>query len=283
MTPEEIKKRIVVGLFSDDELLDLLVLKGGNALEMVHAIADRASFDLDFSIATRFDDVKEIEQRIRKALEREFARVDLVVFDLSLEERPLKRSARVPDWWGGYQVGFKLADRALFERYGGDIERVRREAVVVGPQEKRIYKIDISAYEFVRTKQRDELDDLTVYVYSLEMIVIEKLRAICQQMERYPYNTTRSPRARDFFDICQIMKVKAIDLTAKENVDLAQDIFQAKQVSMELLNAIADTREFHRSDWDSVRDSVRGETLAFDAYFDSVLKLVAGLKLSWKM
>ncbi|MBW2725754.1 MAG: nucleotidyl transferase AbiEii/AbiGii toxin family protein, partial [Deltaproteobacteria bacterium] len=50
----QIRRLIVAALFSDDELLDLLVLKGGNALQLVHVIVDRASTDLDFSMAADF-------------------------------------------------------------------------------------------------------------------------------------------------------------------------------------------------------------------------------------
>lgn len=47
---ERIKKLIIISLFSDDELLDLLTLKGGNAIDLIHGAALRGSLDLDFVV-----------------------------------------------------------------------------------------------------------------------------------------------------------------------------------------------------------------------------------------
>ena len=53
-TIEEIKNLVIIALASDDELMETLVLKGGNAIEILekrHLITlSRASYDLDFSI-----------------------------------------------------------------------------------------------------------------------------------------------------------------------------------------------------------------------------------------
>jgi hypothetical protein len=40
---EKIKRLTVVSMFSDDELEDDLVLKGGNAMDLVHRLSSRAS------------------------------------------------------------------------------------------------------------------------------------------------------------------------------------------------------------------------------------------------
>ncbi len=51
---ERIKKLVVIAMFSDDELMERLVLKGGNALDLIHRISTRASLDLDFSMERDF-------------------------------------------------------------------------------------------------------------------------------------------------------------------------------------------------------------------------------------
>lgn len=38
---EKIKKLAIVAVFSDDELMERLVLKGGNALDLIHGISTR--------------------------------------------------------------------------------------------------------------------------------------------------------------------------------------------------------------------------------------------------
>lgn len=45
---DRIKILAVQAMFSDDDLLEQLVLKGGNAMALVHQISARASVDLDF-------------------------------------------------------------------------------------------------------------------------------------------------------------------------------------------------------------------------------------------
>ena len=47
---ERIKKLSIIAMFSDDYLMDILVLKGGNAIDIIYGIASRASLDLDLSL-----------------------------------------------------------------------------------------------------------------------------------------------------------------------------------------------------------------------------------------
>ena len=54
---EEVRRRILIALFSDDELMITLVLKGGNALMIVHEVGNRISPHMDFSIASYFPDL----------------------------------------------------------------------------------------------------------------------------------------------------------------------------------------------------------------------------------
>ncbi len=67
---KEIKRTAIIALFSDDDLMDSLVLKGGNALDIVYGIAQRASLDLDFSIDKEFDksELSRIDAKIARVL-----------------------------------------------------------------------------------------------------------------------------------------------------------------------------------------------------------------------
>ena len=57
------------------------------------------------------------------------------------------------------------------------------------------FPIEISKHEYVDEKVAEIVDDLTVYAYSPQMLVAEKLRAICQQMPEYTelLEETREP------------------------------------------------------------------------------------------
>lgn len=47
---DEIRKLGIIAMFSDDELMEMLVLKGGNAIALFYSEYSRASNDLDFSL-----------------------------------------------------------------------------------------------------------------------------------------------------------------------------------------------------------------------------------------
>lgn len=47
---DEIRKLGIIAMFSDDELMEMLVLKGGNAMALFYSEYSRASIDLDFSL-----------------------------------------------------------------------------------------------------------------------------------------------------------------------------------------------------------------------------------------
>ena len=88
--------------------------------------------------------------------------------------------------------------------------------------------------------------------------------------------------SRDFYDIYATATRKGLDLSLPENLELVRHIFEAKRVSLGLLAKIAETREFHRSDWDAVRNAVVGEAFDFDIYFDFVLEEVSKLTALWE-
>jgi hypothetical protein len=86
---DSIKILAVQAMFSDDDLLEQLVLKGGNAMALVHQISARASVDLDFSLKQDFgDDVAGAEARIHKALTETFRASGYEVFDFRMIEKP---------------------------------------------------------------------------------------------------------------------------------------------------------------------------------------------------
>jgi predicted nucleotidyltransferase component of viral defense system len=274
---EELRRRILIALFSDDELMDALVLKGGNALALVHKVGSRASLDLDFSIEASFSDLQKTGNRIFDSLKREFQSIGYVVFDEKFEIRPLRPSTGQPDWWGGYMAEFKLAERSLYDRLRRDVEALRRQSEELGPLHRRTYTIDISHHEFCEGKVQREVDDYAIYAYSLEMIAIEKLRAICQQMPQYEFLRPKRPRARDFYDIHQIITSNGVDLTTEANRSMIAAIFAAKHVSLNLLAEVHKYRDFHAPDWPSVEGSISGAHESYDFYFDFVANITSGL------
>lgn len=290
MDIDRVKKLVIIAMFSDDDLMDLLVLKGGNALDIVHNVAFRSSMDVDFSIENEFlrKDFDIIHNKVEKALKDTFRSEEFEAFDVKLIERPAKVSKDMSKFWGGYQVNFKIIETEKYFRFREDLDTTRRNATIVGANSKRTFQIDISKFEYCEPKIERDLEGYTIYVYTPEMIVLEKIRAICQQMpeyDQYVKNPSRSARARDFFDIYTVFERFAIDLKTKENFNLLKSIFEAKKVPLELIGLIRKYREYHRPDFQAVIDTVkRGYRLeSFDYYFDYVVKKTQELKTFWEV
>lgn len=269
-------------MFADETLLERLVLKGGNALELVHRVITRGSTDIDLSMADEFRDLQDTEQRIFAALRAEFERADLLIFDESFQVVPPGLGFDPRPWWGGYVVEFKLIERTRAATLATDLQRMRIRARTIDTRQGRTFRIEISKHEYCAGKVPAQFEGRTIYVYTEEMCVIEKLRAICQQMPAYG-RVHPTARARDFYDIYTTVTRRAIDLALPESLEMFRAIFAAKEVPLSLLPHIAETREFHRPDWAAVRDAVAGEVLEFDFYFDFVVEEVSRLESLWKM
>ena len=276
----EIRRLVVIAMFSDEVLLDRLVLKGGNALELVHRVVTRGSIDVDLSIADEFLDLADTERRIFQALHRTFGRAGLLVFDETFRAVPLELTEDRKAWWGGYCVEFKLIANDRAEALKNDREQMRRQAETIDQKQGRKFRVEISKFEYCAGKILAELDGHTIYVYTEEMCVVEKFRAICQQMPEYK-RAHPTPRARDFYDIYTTVTRRGLELALPENLELFRQIFLAKRVPLAFLPHIVETREFHRPDWDSVKDTVVGQVLGYDVYFDFVVEEVSRLNSLW--
>ncbi len=274
---EKIRRQVITALASSDELADSLVLKGGNAIKIAHQLGDRASLDLDYSMERDFENPEETRQVIEKALERRFAEEGLKAFDVKLTPKP----EVAPDFkWGGYRLEFKLISEGDFEKYAGDLRNVRVRALQLTPPSGRSFRVDISKYEYVEERVTIVIDDYSVYVYSLDMIVAEKLRAICQQLPEYEKVAHPRARARDFYDIWMIVESGGASVTQKPFTKTLEKVFGAKSVPLSWIDRIKDTRSFHRTDWAGVTETIGNTSQEFDFYFDFVVSLIERLEAS---
>jgi len=287
---KRIKSLITVALFSDNYFLDNLVLKGGNAIDIAYNIGARSSVDLDFSIENDFpENPEDFAIRIEKTLNKIFVQEKLKTFDVKVKEKPENFSEDLKDFWGGYDITFKLIDLAKYEEFSTDLEKLRRNAIQIG--KKSNLEIDISRFEYVAKKEASDLNGYTIYVYSVEMLILEKLRAICQQMPEYNAIVHRSgsrsgvSRARDFVDIYTLMIKLDVNLTKIENKEILLEIFKAKRVPIEYLFKIKNYKDLHKQSFPAVIDTVNSGTSLekFDFYFDYVTELVSELKTKWNI
>lgn len=283
---DAIKKLAVVAMFSDDELLDQLVLKGGNAMDLVHKVNSRASVDLDFSIKEDFDHAT-AQARVERALVRTFELEGYLAFDIGMAVRPGKMPDELAAFWGGYLVEFKLIAIKRADAVGRDIDQMRKEAIQLG--EKSRFTIDISRHEYTEGKQEAMLDGYLIYVYSPEMIVCEKLRAICQQMPDYGEIIKRknkgSQRARDFVDIEALVKKFNVDVGSDRAKHIIEQMFALKHVPLSLLGRLSEMKDFHGAGLDEVKATMKPgvKIEPFDYYFQFVLDECRKLEPLWNV
>ncbi|NQT13679.1 MAG: nucleotidyl transferase AbiEii/AbiGii toxin family protein [Planctomycetes bacterium] len=278
-------------MFSDDDLMDRLVLKGGNALDIIYRISTRSSIDLDFAIDGDFDDFDILRDKITRVLQSTYDAAGFAAFDVQVTSVPPHLSDDMKGFWGGYNVEFKIIEKGKFEEFKGDVDTLRKRALEVGRVKKlgksasRKFSIQLSRHEYCERKKSHVLEEYTVYVYSPMMLVCEKLRAICQQMPEYAsvVRSHRSARARDFVDIHTVAEAFAIDFRSDECAQVLRDVFHAKRVPLRLLGDVHRYREYHREDFVAVRATVKPnvQLQEYDFYFDDVVNRCKTLETLW--
>jgi predicted nucleotidyltransferase component of viral defense system len=270
MDPDEIRRQVIAALAADDELGEILVLKGGNALRLIHSLGDRASLDIDYSIAG--DLPASAEARMKQTLSRQFASVGVSVFDVALKRKP-QIDPRVDErpTWGGWGLSFKLIENQKYYQLAGNIQKLRNYAMPLY-QERKAFQVDISKHEYVDPACEVTFHGYALRVYTPSMILFEKLRALCQQMSEYKHCINPTPRPRDFVDICSILSRFEGEVLADRAMLPA--IFLAKDVPLELIGNLRTVAAFHEQGWASVRAQLTSSAAPFGHYFRTTVAFV---------
>lgn len=202
---EKVKRLTIIALVSDDKLVDLLVLKGGNAIQFFDGVQGpvRRSLDLDFSLDGELGPIGEARDKLKRLLEKTFSEEGLDVLDVELEDAPaLKEHDELGSFWRGYKLTFKVITKDRASKFAGNLNKQREASVPIQPGGSHTFVVEFSAHEHCGGKVERKLDGYRFYAYSEIMLVCEKVRAICQQMAEYRelVKSQPRPRARDFFD-----------------------------------------------------------------------------------
>lgn len=265
---KSLRETALISLFSNDDLAELFIVKGGTALELLHGLDNRASVDIDVSTKEDFDKEK-IETLLEAELQRNFKEKNYTVFDFKILEKPRNLDENLKGFWGGYDVQFKIIEEDNAELIDSNIDKARQLALEMLDNTKRM-SIDISKYEYCDESGMVQftLNGFQISTYTLKMILLEKLRAICQQLPEYFKNQGkyRSPRAKDFYDINLIMEYGNMKFT-KDDKTLLEKIFNAKKVPLELLKKIPQHKEFFEKGSTELKDTISNknrDNLNFD-------------------
>lgn len=175
-----------------------MVFKGGTALKKCYFGNYRFSEDLDFTALPGLLRGVQLEDKVQEAVR--------VAQQLIGEYAPILVSCqryKEKDAHPGGQEAFKI--RAQFPKQreplvSAMIEITFDESIVTTPVERKL----MHSYE--------ELINATILAYSIEEIVIEKLRAILQKTKKSHERSWTMSRARDYYDLWNIFKTYRTDL-----------------------------------------------------------------------
>lgn len=274
MTPDEIRNTVLKAIYSEESLIDILVLKGGNALRLL-GVTNRESQDLDFSIKEEIRFTQEKEGALlEKSITKAFDDKGYLVNKFTFKDKPKTRKDYLPPFWGGYSITFSIIDKNKYaDKINKNDTNLNRYAEELLDGTKKI-EIDLSFDEYTEHKVSVELEDIKIFLYSPLMIVYEKIRASCQQLDDY-HLTSSKVRARDLYDIyTTLTNSKYIDLREEvlnsDNFYILEKTFSLKEVPLNLLTKLNSKKEDLEYDYNTnVKPQIpqNDDTVDFDFLF----------------
>ncbi len=271
MNIEEVITETILAMYQSSDLASCLFLKGGSALRLFDHQTSRVSIDADFSIESAIDDADHFFNTMHLCVDSRFERLGFDVIDFKPKRKPATSPANRPDWWGGWACEFKLVGQ--MHRDKTHRTKQRNALIPDGANSPKI-TIDISEHEYCGARRTRIVNGIKILGYSRELLVLEKLRAICQQHPDYEYRLSKN-RSRDFYDIFELTTDMDDAFVNKCMHHLAK-VFAAKEVPLGILKALW-SEEFideQRRGFEQVKDTVRGKVYEFDVYVEQIRFLV---------
>jgi len=273
---EEIIIECLTCLYSNDYFKDEIYLKGGQAVRLVENIDYRFSADMDFSMSGKINQPDEFFKFTNEALVGHFEGHDLHLFDCKWVKKPKVRKNGLPDFWSGWQLEFKLIEKS--KKLLPPAEKTREALIPKNTNTSKI-TLEISEYEYCGSVQKVNLKGSEVKAYSRVLIILEKVRAICQQHPDYKYSGNKQ-RTRDYYDIANLIEKSLKE--DKENVanfyaeskKHLEKVFLAKEVPLNILDKIftEDFLEIQKKGWATVEATTPSHNRQSFEYYAEVLK-----------
>jgi len=181
---------VLVGIFNHPKLKNALLFKGGTCLKKCYFGNYRFSQDLDFTANSNLPSSDKLFSLLSEAIENtqkqmnEFAPIELF-FKKYEEKNPHPEG----------QEAFTINAQFPWQREPLTkvmIEISKEETLVFPPASKKLIH-----------KYGEDLD-IDIQTYSLEEIILEKLRAILQHTKKLHERDWNRSRARDYYDLWHI-------------------------------------------------------------------------------
>ncbi|MFZ3229013.1 MAG: nucleotidyl transferase AbiEii/AbiGii toxin family protein [Pseudobdellovibrio sp.] len=270
----------LTAIYSNDLLKDKLYLKGGQYLRMVAKIKNRFSVDTDFSTPNEIENEEIFFHALQEALSLEFYKNGFYLFSFKFSRKPKKRNSDIPDHWSGWAVEYKIIESS---KRNLKQEELDRSAIIPDGAPNPKITLDISEYEFCGNTEKVKLaGSIEILSYSRVLVVLEKIRAICQQHPNYPLKKGNA-RSRDYYDIDILwnlaLKEPGADpeLFIQELKKYLRPVFEAKDVNLTLLKDIFEESfiESQKLGWPSVLETVSDKNIqGFDYYLENLKNIV---------
>lgn len=280
MKIEEVIEECLVAIYKEDIFSKALYLKGGQALRFVEDADSRLSTDLDFSITKSLEEPVKFFKILEETIYNHFDTIDLHIFDFKFKRKPEVSKEGYPDFWTGWEVHFKLIERS---KKALAIDQKRREAIRPERANGTIIELEISQYEYCESIQKVDLRGAMIKSYSRALLILEKLRALCQQHSDYKYKGQKF-RARDFYDISILIYKSTKSGERKQLINECKlhnkGVFDAKEVPLNILDKITldDFVDIQRKNWEQVVSTLQGDKESFDYYVSTVKDFIKQLK-----
>lgn len=187
---EEIIKEVIYTLYHEGVFDNKILIKGGQAIRIKENIKHRFSVDIDASVEGEIPDPDIFFVKFKESLDKQFSKLNLAIIDFKRVKKPKNPHPDAPVFWTGWLVTFKLLDK---ENLKLSSEEQSRMAIIPDGTVSPKIIVELSEYEFcgdnevMKLRVDSEKDEATVYYYSTEMLVVEKIRAICQQHQDYQH------------------------------------------------------------------------------------------------
>lgn len=271
MRIDEVLTETIIAIYSDPAPSIKLLLKGGSAIRLFDNLTSRLSVDADFSISDVLTKEDAFFKAIQSKIVQRFERHNFDIIDFNWNPKPRRRKDQ-PTWWGGWRIEFKIVSDAHREK---SLATQRRNALIPEGASSSKITVEISEHEYFKKGRTKTIGGVKIHGYTRELIVLEKIRAICQQHPDYKIRRHSANRARDFYDIYELTKDVDDDFAHRCSGHI-ENVFKAKEVPLHILSALweEDFIDSQRQGFDQVRDTVRGTTYDFDVYVENLRFLV---------
>lgn len=174
------------------ELRNNLVFKGGTALKKMYFGDYRFSQDLDFSVKNKGKDLVKIDELIRKACLKATQHIQSLGENVEMRSSPYLEKKPHPEGQKAFLIETRLPwHREFYTKIYAEISF--QETILMKPQERKI----IHGY--------GEMVGGFFYVYPLEEIMAEKIRALLQFAKKLHERGWGRSRVRDYYDLWRIM------------------------------------------------------------------------------